>query len=140
MTQEELDALMSNDLDTLEDEAIQEEESSSNEGTNNKENETQEQDENYGRVEASKAWPPPPPSDDNKVVHQLDDVTKESEEKANEILEEVERLGDFFINTEENLNTIKEIIKANIELFDKLHAKFPNIKSFVEKKKKMKNC
>jgi len=80
MTQEELDALMNGDVDL---ESMDEVEESKEESKDVVE------DMEYGRVEPTKAWPPPPPNDDNKVVHQLDDVTKESEEKANEILEEV---------------------------------------------------
>ena len=128
MTQEELDALMNGDmdLDAMEEESPQEE--------------TQESvladEKEYGKVKADKAWPPPPPSDDNKVVHQLDDVTKESEEKANEILEEVERLGDFFMTTEENLGSVKETLESNVELFAKLIEKFPSVESFVKQKEK----
>ena len=125
MTQEELDALMNSDLDSIEEE-VQEETVSEEDNSS----------EEYGKVEATKSWPPPPPSEDNKVVHQLDDVTKESDEKANEILEEVEKLGDFFINTEENLNVVKEVIESNIELFDKLINKFPSIQSFKTQKEK----
>ena len=128
MTQEELDALMNGDmdLDTAEEETL-EEQSEESVPVNEKE---------YGKVEADKAWPPPPPSEDNKVVHQLDDVTKESEEKANEILEEVEKLGDFFMNTEENLNVAKETLESNIELFTRLIEKFPSVKTFTEQKEK----
>ena len=125
MTQEELDALMNGDVDLdAVDEEIQEEESAA-----------KIEEENYGKVEPTKAWPPPPPNDDNKVVHQLDDVTKESEEKANEILEEVEKLGDYFMNTEENLNVTKEVLESNIALFDKLLERFPTIHTFSEQKK-----
>jgi len=131
MTQEELDALMNGDLDSMdvEEEATSQEEASAKTDENIKEDE-------YGRVEASKSWPPPPPSDDNKVVHQLDDVTKESEEKANEILEEVEKLGEFFMNAEESLAEVKSIIESNVELFEKLLAKFPTVKTFTEQKEK----
>ncbi len=134
MTQEELDALMNGDvdIDAMEEEAqeTQTQEAQESDGV-----EIEEGDE-YGRVQATKAWPPPPPSDDNKVVHQLDDVTKESEEKANEILEEVEKLGDFFMNTEENLNAVKEVLESNVELFGKLMQKFPSVQSFAEQKEK----
>jgi signal recognition particle GTPase len=133
MTQEELDALMNGDIDDME---LEEEETTSNSSQEEQEEEIPGDEKEYGRVEASKSWPPPPPSDDNKVVHQLDDVTRESEEKANEILEEVEKLGDMFMQTEENLNTIKETVESNIELFEKLLAKFPDVKTFAEQKEK----
>ncbi len=136
MTQEELDALMNGDLDAMDDE-VDESVAEENETSLESENEEVEKEE-YGKVEATKSWPPPPPSDDNKVVHQLDDVTKESEEKANEILEEVEKLGDAFMNTEENLNAIKEVVESNIELFEKLHGKFPTVETFAAQLEKNK--
>ena len=127
MTQEELDALMNGDIDSMQEELEETQEQQQEETSSVSEDD-------YGRVEASKSWPPPPPSDDNKVVHQLDDVTKESEEKANEILEEVEKLGDFFMNTEEHLNKVKELLESNAALFEKLGAKFPSVQSFDEQK------
>ena len=130
MTQEELDALMNGDLDNLPEEEPKEKEEE-------KSDDIVAEDEHYGKVEATKAWPPPPPSDDNKVVHQLDDVTKESEEKANEILAEVEKLGDIFMDTEEKLNSIKEDIESVLDVFEKLSIKFPNIKTFNEQKDKI---
>ena len=127
MTQEELDALMNGDVDV---DAIEEEESQEL-----KEGESVPLDpQNYGKVEPHKTWPPPPPNDDNKVVHQLDDVTKESEEKANEILEEVEKLGDLFMDTEELLGSAKEAVESNIALFEKLLERFPDIESFAKQK------
>lgn len=131
MTQEELDALMNGDMDL---DAMEEESASAEENEARQEVPVDEKE--YGKVEADKAWPPPPPSEDNKVVHQLDDVTKESEEKANEILEEVEKLGDFFMNTEENLGSVKETLESNIELFSKLVEKFPSVETFVKQKEK----
>ena len=133
MTQEELDALMNGDLDAMETEEDAHEEAQTQESTSEEEELLPDAKE-YGRIEAEKTWPPPPPSEDNKVVHQLDDVTKESEEKANEILEEVEKLGDYFMQTEENLNTVKEVIEENIALFEKLHLKFPDVETFVKEK------
>ncbi len=137
MTQEELDALMNGDLDAMEEEIEQAEDESNSDGESC---ELPEDASEYRRVDPKKAWPPPPPNEDNKVVHQLDDVTKESEEKATEILEEVEKLGDFFMNTEENLNAIKESLESNLELFEKLHAKFPDIKTFSEQIEKTKEA
>ena len=128
MTQEELDALMNGDmdLDAMEEETSQEDTDKA----------VVADEKEYGKVEADKAWPPPPPSDDNKVVHQLDDVTKESEEKANEILEEVEKLGDYFMQTEEYLGSVKETLESNIELFERLLEKFPSVKSFSVQKER----
>ena len=133
MTQEELDALMNSDvdLDTLEEES---------EPETKEQEEVASEEEEYGKVEASKAWPPPPPSEDNKVVHQLDDVTKESEEKANEILEEVEKLGNFFMETEEKLTEVKDVALSNVELFSKLVEHFPSIETFVNQKEQNEAC
>ena len=133
MTQEELDALMSGDVDMSE---MDDTDGSVNEEEKIASGDIIKNEDEYGRVEPDKAWPPPPPNDDNKVVHQLDDVTKESEEKANEILEEVEKLGDFFMDTEEKLNDIKAVLESNLELFGKLIEKFPSVKSFGEQKNK----
>ncbi len=133
MTQEELDALMNGDIDL---DAVEEE----SEPQAQEQEELSPDAEEYGKVEASKTWPPPPPSDDNKVVHQLDDVTKESEEKANEILEEVEKLGNFFMDTEEKLTEVKEIALSNVELFSKLVEHFPSIETFARHKEQNEAC
>jgi hypothetical protein len=82
MTQEELDALMNSDIevDESEDEVgLSLADESAEEDDDVHYNEI---DPNKYRVSATHSWPPPPPTDDNKMVHQLDDVTKESEEKA----------------------------------------------------------
>ena len=76
MTQEELDALMDVDLDEMQDEAA----SAKEESTPTEEEHYEPSAEEY-KVSATSNWPPPPPTDDNKMVHQLDDVTKESKKK-----------------------------------------------------------
>ena len=103
MTQEELDALMADDLSDL------------GNSINNIDNirlDDEEADpkddadsviqddghiithDNY-RVSPTSDWPPPPPTDDHKVVHQLDDVTKDSEKKATDIFDNLETINGF---------------------------------------------
>ena len=64
------------------------------------------------------------------MVHQLDDVTKESEEKASEIFDIIETISNDLMEKEETLNTILEVLNANVELFEKLTTKFPEIETF----------
>ena len=76
MTQEELDALMAGDLDAVEEE--------SSDSTDDIDKEIKER--TYSIAEDDGVYPPPA-TEEHKVVHQLDDVTKESEEKARGKLE-----------------------------------------------------
>ncbi|EPV5542512.1 chemotaxis protein, partial [Campylobacter lari] len=69
---------------------------------------------------------------EHKVVHQLDDVTRDSEIKATEMMEKLEAINDFFANSENELCVISEALNKNIEIFEKLNAKFPNVTSFKE--------
>ena len=103
MTQEELDALMADDLSDLgnsisniDNIALDDEEADSKDDAD-----SVIQDDghiithdNY-RVSSTSAWPPPPPTDDHKVVHQLDDVTKDSEKKATEMFDKLETINGF---------------------------------------------
>jgi hypothetical protein len=131
MTQEELDALMSGDLD-MEDESSDE-------------NETQENVDETDSIEVSgsevkpeelleekikTAELPLPATDENKMVHQLDDVTKESEEKASEIFDIIEGISNDLMEKEESINTIIDVLKSNSELFEKLVSKFPDVATF----------
>lgn len=134
MTQEELDALMNGsddlDLDSVE--------------TNEEKPETDYEDEEKNKkmvndmisgdykARADMAWPPPPPSKEHKVVHQLDDVTRDSEIKATEMMEKLEAINDFFANSENELCVISDALNKNIDIFEKLNAKFPNVVSFKE--------
>ncbi len=127
MTQEELDALMNEDMEM--DDAGDEEEmidtvEEINEPINSVDNP------NGYRASAVHSWPPPPPTDDNKMVHQLDDVTKESEEKASEIFDLIETISNDLGDGEKHIKGTKEIIDSNIVLFTTLHAKFPHVEAF----------
>jgi hypothetical protein len=131
MTQEELDALMNGDMD-LEEASDVVEPSASLESEEEEEygapyNET---DPDKYRVSAMNSWPPPPPTDDNKMVHQLDDVTKESEEKATEIFDLIEGISNDLGKGEKQVKAVTGVINSNIELFETLSAKFPHVEAF----------
>jgi len=130
MTQEELDALMNGDMDldeTTEEATISaavESEEEDDDLPNNQE------DPHKYRVSATHSWPPPPPTDDNKMVHQLDDVTKESEEKASEIFDLIEGISNDLGDGEKHVKAINAVIQSNIELFETLSVKFPHVEAF----------
>ncbi|PHR58462.1 MAG: chemotaxis protein [Arcobacter sp.] len=131
MTQEELDALMGGDVDleALEDESSEKEEESPS--TDELEHNADEY-----KVSASHKWPPPPPTNDNKMVHQLDDVTKESEEKASEIFDHIEKISDELMEAEETLAGVVGTFNSNIELFKTLSEKFPDVQAFKDQLEK----
>lgn len=134
MTQEELDALMSGemDLDAVEDEGAEE---VREEDTAAEETALEPGKESY-RVSATHQWPPPPPTNDNKMVHQLDDVTKESEEKASEIFDIIEHISNDLMESEGKLQEASTILASNVELFETLTAKFPDVQKFKEQLEK----
>ena len=122
MTQEELDALMSGDIgdiDGLEDDGAEEMASADeSQEASPQDNASEDEDgtpEGYSD-ETSHHWPLPA-TDENKMVHQLDDVTKESEEKASEIFDIIEEISNDLMEKEESLNNILEVLNANVELF-----------------------
>ncbi|SUX06158.1 chemotaxis protein [Campylobacter lari] len=134
MTQEELDALMNStedlDLDSAEDVEAKPETDYEDEAKNQQI--VEEMINGDYKARADMAWPPPPPSKEHKVVHQLDDVTRDSEIKATEMMEKLEAINDFFANSENELCVISDALNKNIEIFEKLNAKFPNVVSFKE--------
>ncbi len=144
MTQEELDELMSgaaDDIDALEDDAP--EESSSEEdvaadlaaaGVEVEEEVADGSPEGYSE-DTAHHWPLPA-TDENKMVHQLDDVTKESEEKASEIFDIIEGISNDLMDKEETLSAISEVLTSNIELFTTLSGKFPDVEAFKVQLKK----
>jgi len=122
MTQEELDKLMNGDMDDMSgDDASLVDTPVDEEGQ-------------YSKVEyslgATKSWPPPPPLKENKVVHQLDDVTKESEEKATQIFDMLEQISNEQMAVEEKMGNIADTLNSLRELMGKLSAKFPQIEAF----------
>ncbi len=142
MTQEELDALMSGDIDDidgLEDEVVEEESTASSEqeaaaleiadSVAKKEQEI-DPDEPAGYSEDTAHHWPLPATDENKMVHQLDDVTKESEEKASEIFDIIENISNNLMEKEEEAQTTIDTLTANVELFTTLSQKFPDVEAF----------
>ena len=88
MTQEELDALMNEGDSGLQ--GIDGVESTQEQATSEDVVANEGFDPNNFRVHASKHWPPPPPDKDHKVVHQLDDVTRDTEVKAGEVFDQLD--------------------------------------------------
>lgn len=137
MTQEELDALMASGLDDFEDEIvndIKEEVVEPSEAIEDLEDEELSLEEEYKsyRPDSRKSWPPPPPTEDHKVVNQLDDVTRDSEVKATELLEKIETMMDYFATAEKIIKTFKKSVQNQVELFTTLNEKFPNVNKFSE--------
>lgn len=135
MTQEELDALMNGDIDM--DVGFEEAEEAADVSVPETSSEEASDDDHYNqidpdkyRVSAMHSWPPPPPTDDNKMVHQLDDVTKESEQKASEIFDLIEGISNDLGDGEKNIKAIQTVVKSNVELFSTLSEKFPHIEAF----------
>lgn len=133
MTQEELDALMAGGLDDLEDDIKDNEEIITEEPVKEESEEVslEEEYKSY-RPDSKKAWPPPPPTEDHKVVNQLDDVTRDSEVKATELLEKIETMMDYFATAEKIIKTFKKSVQNQVELFTTLSEKFPNVNKFSE--------
>lgn len=132
MTQEELDALMGEDMgdiDGLDDvdslEATQEDTTADTDGSAESD-----PDIPAGYNDKTSSNWPLPATDENKMVHQLDDVTKESEEKASEIFDIIEIISTELMDKEENANRIIEVLNSNIELFTTLSTKFPEVNAF----------
>ncbi len=118
MTQEELDSMMDSDVDM--------------EGVELPEAAETEVEKVAEADEGSKSatWPPPAPTDDNKMVTQLDDVTRESELKASEIFDIIEQIGEDLMNAESRISEAIETTSRNVEMLTKLHQSFPSIKTF----------
>lgn len=122
MTQEELDSLMNGEPDVTE----LDNDSVSNEDEFQKET----IDPNDFRVEADKKWPPPPPTEDHKVVHQLDEVTRDTEIKGTQIFDQLEIMSSGADKIANKAKNIKQYLSQQEELFNKLCATFPHIQSF----------
>ncbi len=132
MTQEELDALMSGGID-MDDDVSENEETQSDENVEDVAEAVESEAEDdadtlAASVEAAEL--PLPATDENKMVHQLDDVTKESEEKASEIFDIIDDISNDLMEKEETLNDILKALNANVDLFGTLTTKFPDIETF----------
>ncbi|BCI99348.1 protein phosphatase CheZ [Helicobacter pylori] len=137
MTQEELDALMNGgDLENLEaleakEETKEKPKEEGKEDSNYSEKMTvkKEDAEKYGKIIPNE-WPPPPPTEEHKVVHQLDDVTRDSEVKATQIFDQLDLIGTSAEKIAKMVKKIQEPLQKHQEIFDNLHGHFPNIESF----------
>ena len=123
MTQEELDALMGGDELVLDEEIeeIQEDE----EVDDANESESLQDDK-------EKPIAPPVVTEDNKIVDQLDQVTKDSEEKATEIFDRLDGIGEYISNVEQDATQIALILEENKNLFEKLCNRFDDVEVFKE--------
>jgi len=138
MTQEELDALMAGDFDESEEETKIEpleemslgKEIALEEDDKIEEVKAPPKEVHEYRASASMSWPPPPPTDDHKMVHQLDDVTKDSEIKASQVFDKLDAVNNFMMEAEDNAKEVIKLIESNIHLFETLVSKFPNIDQF----------
>lgn len=82
----------------------------------------------YSR-DTSHLWPLPS-VDENKMVIQLDEVTRESEEKAVEIFDIIDGIYNELSEKEQKLTHIVEVLGGNIMLLEKLSLSFPEVKAF----------
>lgn len=141
MTQEELDALMAGDLEEMGDETADvsvvdttsfdqdEPDEEEAEAIEDKSDDNHKEAHEY-RASASMSWPPPPPTDDHKMVHQLDDVTKDSEIKASQVFDRLDAVNSFMMEAERSAKEVIKLIESNISLFETLVSKFPKIEQF----------
>jgi len=128
MTQEELDALMGGEVDLEELDEIVEEEILEEIDENTESNITEIQDAFDNGI--SEGNLPFPATNENKMVHQLDDVTKESEAKATEIFDIIENISSELMEKEENIQATIDTLSANVELFTTLSEKFSDVEAF----------
>ncbi|BBG66595.1 hypothetical protein NNO_1892 [Hydrogenimonas sp.] len=118
MTQEELDALMAGDLDLDAEEEptkMEADETTSVEGKAGGDDEV---------------LTPPPATKEHQVVHQLDDVTRDSEEKASEIFDALDAVMSDIEGALSAIEKIREIAGGFEDMFSTLKEKFPNVKRF----------
>lgn len=137
MTQEELDALMSGGFDDME--ALEEEETPLEEEALEEESDVFEEEEEVTKKipdapegyskNTAHHWPMPA-TDENKMVHQLDDVTRESEEKASEIFDIIDGVSNQLMEGEGSLGNVLETLESNVALFTTLSKKFPDVAAF----------
>lgn len=124
MTQDELDSMMKGGVDNL---PLDSADAESGEPENIK---AEFIDPNTYKPEADKKWPPPPPTEEHKVVHQLDDVTKDSEIKMSEVFDQIDSIGASVSKIEKDSKKIVEYLKTQEEMLVMLVDSFPKIKAF----------
>jgi methyl-accepting chemotaxis protein len=126
MTQEELDALMAGGIDDLDEDTV------SPDGTEKEGNKDAGGQNETGSAENKEEIMPPPADEKHKVVAQLDEVTKESEEKATQILDIMDSISASMTDAVEELNEVLKFLEHERDLFTKLSNAFPHIKTFKE--------
>ena len=124
MTQEELDAIMAGELD-LEAEALSDDASILDSDLMDSQEEITLED-----VKEEEVVTPPPAIREHRVVEQLDDVTRDSEEKASEIFDALEGVMGDVENALSAVEKMQVIAEDFEDLFMTLHKKFPHIKRF----------
>ncbi|CAM2886766.1 protein phosphatase CheZ [Helicobacter felis] len=146
MTQEELDALINGGgLEGMEplDKEMENQEQGASSSSKNKDKQKEENwneaykhykvdqkmAEKYGKVD-SEEWPPPPPTEEHKVVHQLDDVTRDSEAKATQVFDQLDYISVSSENIIRTLKKIKAPLQKHLEIFETLAQTFPLINTF----------
>ncbi|PZT47373.1 chemotaxis protein [Helicobacter valdiviensis] len=140
MTQEELDALLNSDIsevtedvatDTTASKEVQEEQETkiTEDGIST---DTCVTAKDY-KIDQEVSWPPPPPTSEHKVVHQLDDVTRDSEVKATETFDKLEAINNAGMDIEEAIHNLENFISSQEDLLNKLLEKFPNFHTFSQK-------
>ena len=129
MTQEELDELMNSDLDldVMNDEPQDAQESENH--SSGDDDERQQLEKNYN-VHSEKSWPPPPPNKEHQVVTQLDDVTRESEQKATEIFDILDDISNSTNDIAQTLSVVSKAMKQASDVFEKLENHFPQMETF----------
>lgn len=140
MTQEELDSLLGSDMDDIaqgnqEQEAGSENQEDSSAALEDPTIKDEAKAEDF-LIEQDVSWPPPPPTAEHKVVHQLDDVTRDSEIKATEMFDKLEKINNLDADVEEAFAEIQQFIASQEELLQKLHTKFPDFHTFNEQLEK----
>lgn len=130
MTQEELNALLNSDVSALSDE----------EEIREEKEEAKEELSSDFRIDQEVSWPPPPPTKEHKVVHQLDDVTRDSEVKATETFDKLEAINNAGMDIEDSIKTISRFFESHKELLEKLHAQFPDFHTFGDKLEELKKA
>ncbi|WP_104721920.1 chemotaxis protein [Helicobacter mesocricetorum] len=129
MTQEELNALLNEDAS---------EQQTQEDIQPNTEEVAQEGKEEDGlpskfKIEHDTLWPPPPPNAEHKVIHQLDDVTQDSEVKAAQTFDKLEAISNAGEAIEQSLSEFEKFIDSQEEMLQKLHTKFPDFNTFSQK-------
>ena len=136
MTQEELDAMMADPdglelMDIVKEETKETEEAYDNSFIHTLSDSERKKVDTY-KVKPTQSWPPPPPTNDHKIVDQLDQVTRESEEKATKIFDNLEHISDDMIDSCDLLKNMQDKVDYFGDIFNVINKKFPHIKTFKE--------